>query len=58
LISDETVKTFNNKRIRSSYDVAGAVSDRDLEAIVKLANELRDSTIAWPQKLHPGLLKG
>jgi hypothetical protein len=50
-------KTFNNKRNKSVYDVAGAVSDQELEAIVKLAIELKDSTIAWLQKCHPELLK-
>ena len=30
-------KTFNNKRNRSVYDVAAAVSDQELEAMIKLA---------------------
>jgi hypothetical protein len=50
-------KTFNNKRNKSVYDVAGAVSDQELEAVVKLATELRDSTLAWMRKTHPELLK-
>jgi hypothetical protein len=50
-------KTFNNKRNKSVYDVAGAVSDQELEAVVKLATELRDSTLTWLQKFHPELLK-
>jgi hypothetical protein len=50
-------KTFNNKRNKSSYDVAGAVSDQELEAMITLATELKDSTITWLQKLHPELLK-
>jgi len=32
-------KTFNNKRNKSVYDVAGAVSDPELEAMVKLPTE-------------------
>jgi len=36
-------KTFNNKRNKSVYDVAGAVSDQELEAIVKLAIERLNS---------------
>lgn len=28
-------KTFNNKRNKSVYDVAGAVSDQELEAMIK-----------------------
>jgi hypothetical protein len=50
-------KTFNNKRNKSVYDVAGAVSDQELEAMVKLANELKDSTVAWLKAFHPELLK-
>ena len=51
-------KTFNNKRNKSVYDIAGAVSDQELQAVVKLANELKDGTIAWLQKFYPELLKG
>jgi hypothetical protein len=50
-------KTFNNKRNKSVYDVAGAVSDQELEAMVRLANELKGSTIAWLQEFHPELLE-
>ena len=50
-------KTFNNKRNKSVYDVAGAVSDQELEAMVRLANELKGSTIVWLQEFHPELLK-
>ncbi len=50
-------KTFNNKRNKSVYDVAGAVSDQDLLAMVKLAIELKDATVGWLQKFHPELLR-
>ena len=50
-------KTFNNKRNKSVYDIAGAVSDQELEAMVRLADELKGSTIAWLQEFHPELLK-
>jgi hypothetical protein len=50
-------KTLNNKRNKSVYDIAGAVSDQELEAMVKLANELKDSTIAWLHEFHPELLE-
>jgi len=50
-------KTFNNKRNKSVYDVAGAVSDQELEAMVKLALELKDATVTWLKKFHPELLK-
>jgi len=51
-------KTLNNKRNKSVYDVAGAVSDQELESVVRLATELKDSTITWLQNFHPELLKG
>ena len=51
-------KTFNNKRNKSSYDVAGAVSDQELGAMVKLARKLKESTVAWLHASHPELLKG
>jgi hypothetical protein len=51
-------KTFNNKRNKSVYDVAGAVSDQELQAVVTLATELKDGTITWLQKFYPGLLRG
>jgi len=50
-------KVFNNKRNKSVYDVAGAVSDQELEAMIKLANELKNTTLAWLQESHPELLK-
>jgi hypothetical protein len=50
-------KTFNNKRNKSVYDVAGAVSDQELEGMVKLAIELKEEVAAWLQKLHPELLR-
>ena len=51
-------KTFNNKRNKSVYDVAGAVSDQELEAMVSLANELKDGAIAWLREIHPELSEG
>jgi hypothetical protein len=53
----ERFKTFNNKRNKSVYDVAGAISDQELEAMIKLANELKDSTVAWLQEFHQELLE-
>jgi hypothetical protein len=50
-------KTFNNKRNKSVYDVAGAVSNQELEAMLKLATELKDATVAWLQRFHPELLR-
>jgi len=33
------------------------VSDQELEAMIKLANELKDNTLAWLQEFHPQLIK-
>jgi hypothetical protein len=49
-------KTFNNKWNKSVSDVAGAVSDQELEAMVRLANELRAVPLHG-SKFHPELLK-
>jgi hypothetical protein len=50
-------KTFNNNRNKSVYDVAGAISDQELEAMIRLANELKDSTVAWLQEFHQELIE-
>jgi hypothetical protein len=50
-------KTFNKKRNKSVYDIAGAVSDQELEAMVKLAIELKHAIVAWLQKIHPELVR-
>ena len=50
-------KTFNNKRNKSVYDVAGAVSEQELESIVRLASELKEDALAWVQQTHPELLE-
>jgi DNA uptake protein ComE-like DNA-binding protein len=48
-------KTFNNERNNSVYDIAGAISDQELEAMTKLADESKDRTLAWLQEFHPEL---
>lgn len=51
------LKTFNNKRNKSSYDVAGAVSDQELKEMTKLATALQSQVTLWLKKSHPELLK-
>ena len=51
-------KTFNNKRNKSVYDVAGAISDQELESMIALASELKKNTIAWLREVHPKLMEG
>jgi hypothetical protein len=50
------LKAFSNKRNKSIYDVAGAVSDQELKQIVKLAEELNSQVTLWLRKSHPELL--
>ena len=54
----QKVKVFSNKRNKSVYDVAGAVSDQELREITKLATELHNQVTLWLRKSHPELLKG
>jgi hypothetical protein len=54
----QMLKTFSNKRNKSFYDVAGAVSDQELKRMTKLATELQNQVTHWLKKLHPELLTG
>lgn len=53
----QKLKVFSNKRNKSIYDVAGAVSDQELKEIVKLASELHGQVSSWLRKSHPELLR-
>jgi len=52
----QKLKTFNSKRNKSSYDIAGAISDQELDAMVRLAAELRNNIMEWLKAVHPELL--
>ena len=54
----QKLKVLSNKRNKSIYDVAGAVSDQDLKEIAKLATELHSQVTLWLRKAHPELLNG
>ena len=47
---------FRAKRNKLNYEMAGAVSDREVEEMVSLARELRPRVRAWLEKNHPALL--
>src|SRR5215467_9938261 len=51
----QKLKVFSNKRNKSIYDVAGAVSDQELKEMAKLANELHRLVTDWIKKAHPQL---
>ena len=53
----QKLKTFNHKRNKSSYDMAGAVSEQELEAMIKLARELKANVMSWLKKIHAELLE-
>lgn len=53
----QKLKVFSNKRNKSVYDVAGAVSDQELKEIAKLATQLNSQVTLWLQKSHPELLE-
>ena len=51
----QKLKTFNNKRNKSVYDVAGAVSDQEVTEMSKLATELENLVTVWLENSHPEL---
>jgi hypothetical protein len=52
----DTFDGFRKKRNVSSYDVAGAVSDKEAEEMFKLAARLRADAERWIRANHPQLL--
>lgn len=54
----QKLKVLSNKRNKSIYDAAGAVSNQDLKEITKVATELHRQVTLWLRKSHPELLKG
>jgi len=49
---------FRKKRNVSSYDRAGAVSEREAKLMITLANRMRQDVRNWLQAKHPELMKG
>ena len=47
---------FRAKRHRGLYDLAGAVSDVEADAMIALAKELRNRVMEWLRKAHPDLV--
>jgi hypothetical protein len=52
----DTFDKFRKKRNISSYDVAGAVSDREAHEMFELASTLRAKVEGWIRKNHSKLL--
>lgn len=53
----DTLDGFRKKRNVSSYDVAGAVSDKEADEMFKLATSLRADVEKWIRAVHPELFK-
>lgn len=53
----QKLKTFNNKRNKTSYDVSGGVSHQELAAMIQLSTELKGQILRWLQQTNPELLK-
>jgi hypothetical protein len=47
---------FSKKRNSASYDLAGSISNQDLEQVFSTAQELRHTVEDWLKKSHPELL--
>jgi hypothetical protein len=51
-----TFDGFRKKRNTSSYDSAGAISDREAEEMFELALRLRENAEIWIRKTNPRLI--
>ena len=52
----DQLDVFRAKRHRGLYDLAGAVSDVEADAMIVLAGELRGRVAHWLRKTHPDLV--
>ncbi len=52
----ERLDAFRQKRAKTTYEIAGAVTDAELEELTELAQVLRKGVEEWLQLNHPGLL--
>ena len=53
----DTFDGFRKKRNVSSYDVAGSVSDKEADEMLKLATSLRTNVEKWIRTTRPELLR-
>lgn len=52
----DTLDSFRKKRNISSYDLSGAISDKEANEMANMAKALRRDVQEWIGKTHPGLL--
>lgn len=48
---------FRNKRIKAAYDLAGVISDYEVDEAIKLARHILKSVNEWLAKYHPEFVK-
>jgi hypothetical protein len=48
---------FRKKRNICDYELAGSVSDHEVDELIKIASELREQFLVWIKKEHPGIIK-
>ena len=53
----DTLDGFRKKRNVSSYDVAGAISDKEADEMLKLSTSLRADVEKWIRATRPELFK-
>lgn len=53
----QKLKVFSKKRNATSYDVAGSVSNQELEQAILVAEQLQQQITVWLQQNHPELLE-
>src|SRR5271168_346819 len=54
----QKMRVFSKKRNATSYDAAGNVSAQELQDVIKVAGELRESVTAWLREKYPELMDG
>jgi uncharacterized protein (UPF0332 family) len=51
------LKNFSHKRGTATYEVAGAVSEEEVNSVIATAEELHNTVMQWIQGKHAELLK-
>jgi len=53
----QKLRVLSKKRNATSYDSAGNVSEYELEQVIQVASDLRQTVQTWLRKTHPDLIK-
>ena len=52
----QRLKTLSKKRNATSYDLAGNVSEQELQLAIKTAEDMQRQVLSWLKEKHPDLL--